>query len=360
MQWAWWYTWYFFLNVVCSATTSGSGCTIDAPCRVMGSCEPDPRQNLTPLETFRCTNRTTLGAITLPPGSGFGSSFQQVLNGIAAALQLDICFFIDERYSHLRHASWKSFWSKYFEPMGIPVPAASMFRGFEHGGWIDGRHPFLQLSAWRKQKGVVELRTPLNPGGFVHRVALQETSLKHVLHGQGLTAKQELVRKVIRYRAWVGNSICSRFSALGLRPDYIAITVRRGDKVLEVRAGHAVAAPISWYVQIIEHLSGEDVPQVFVATDDASSVQELRDYRPRWEILSVSPANETGFVLNELRTLSASNIKEQQLKHFLELHALANARYFVGTQTTTVTKMGQILRRDKADNTTIIVEDFKP
>ena len=367
----WWSVWFLFLNVGCSGTASDAGCTAMTPCRIIGSCRPEPKRSLTPLDTFRCKNRTSLGCITLTGGSGFASAFFQVLQGVAAALALDMCFFLDESFTQLRHPSKKSFWNEYFEPFGLPVPkpdALKKMRGDQPGlhqsKWSHGRSPIVQLSFgwWPGGQGQMqELVTPLNPGGYFHSVALQETSLKESLHGQRLEADRELVRKVIRYRPSVGQAICSRFSHLGLRPDYIAITIRRGDKTLEVKHGNAVFAPISWYVQVIEHLSGaQDAPQVFVTTDDGSTVQELREFRPNWEILSVAPGNETGFFLNDFGKQSQSHMHDHMMKFFLEVHAIANARYFIGTKTTNVYRLGRIVRMDKNPNTTFMVEDFKP
>ena len=98
--------------------------------------------------------------------------------------------------------------------------------------------------------------------------------------------KKHVMRRLLRILPERREESCSRLKQYGLDGKYIALSVRRGDKVLEFE----LESSMKPYIDAVEeatqtHFDGT-VPTIFVASDDCSVMQELRQMKPDWTFVS--------------------------------------------------------------------------
>ena len=138
---------------------------------------------------------------------------------------------------------------------------------------------------------------------------------------------------------------------------YIGMHIRRGDKVgmaAGPREGSFVA--VDRYIQLLFQLPRENLPNVlFVATDDYTSVEELRervgDY---FDIYTNTKPENRGFSIKEYQHKADVTDKfRRTLDMWIDMECLANATYFIANFESNVARAVNLMRFDKPANTSI-------
>jgi len=152
----------------------------------------------------------------------------------------------------------------------------------------------------------------------------------------GLSLKRHFMRRFWQLRPQYREKTCQSLLVDHhdlLQKDYIAFSVRRGDKYLE---GFSYPS-MEEYVVAADPIvfDGKD-KLVYVATDDCSVMQELRALRPSWTFESQcdlldgggDDENHKGFALSDMIKMNMSDKEDHYRKFFVEIYAMALSKVF--------------------------------
>ncbi|MEG1585352.1 MAG: hypothetical protein RR346_00595, partial [Bacteroidales bacterium] len=140
------------------------------------------------------------------------------------------------------------------------------------------------------------------------------------------TATGQLIKETWRYNDQTQQEINARIASLNLPEHYVGVHIRGGDKFTEARL-----MEINLYVEKIESLS--DIKSVFVLTDDYRIMESLKEMRPEWNLYTLCRPEEQGYFHDQFERVDLDQRKEDHLKLFSSIEAIANASLFVGTYT---------------------------
>lgn len=152
----------------------------------------------------------------------------------------------------------------------------------------------------------------------------------------GLSLKRHFMRRFWQLRPHYREMTCQSLLADHhdlLQKDYIAFSVRRGDKYLEGFSYPSMEEYVVAADPIV--LDGKD-KLVYVATDDCSVMKELRTLRPSWTFESQcdliagggDDENHKGFALSEMVKMKSEDQEEHYRKFFVEIYAMALSKVF--------------------------------
>ena len=150
--------------------------------------------------------------------------------------------------------------------------------------------------------------------------------------------KKIFLRRFFRIHSKWREIACSRLAEVGLNDEYIALSVRRGDKALE----YGLISDLQPYIDSVERAAlthfGGKVPTLFVASDDCSVMQELRDLRPDWNFVGECDhaTEQNGFVIADMKNWTEEQTDAHYTKFITEMIAMASAKYWIGVSTTNV------------------------
>ncbi len=158
------------------------------------------------------------------------------------------------------------------------------------------------------------------------------------------------------------DTACTRLKNHGLQEEYMAMSVRRGDKAIE----YELITTLQPYIDKAEiairtHFGGK-VPKIFVASDDCSVMQEMRDLRPEWTFVGEcdNATEDNGFVIAETKHWSLEQTDKHYEKFITEMIALASAKYFIGVSNTNVALFVYFMRHfDATDDTWVFIDGDK-
>lgn len=201
-------------------------------------------------------------------------------------------------------------------------------------------------------------------GGLTHYdnpVRHKKRTLEHlnIYDVDSILLKKNFLRRFFRILPQFRELSCSRLSAHGLNDEYIALSVRRGDKALE----YGIEESLQPYIEKAEiaintHFDGV-APKFFVASDDCSVMQELRDLRPDWDIVGEcdNATEDNGFVITDMKTWTEEQTDRHYEKFITEMIAMASAKYWIGVSTTNVSFWIYFMRHADAHDDTFVFVD---
>ena len=296
--------------------------------------------NTPPLDFTDCDRDGTINAI--PMFGGLTNSLKFALLGTLYSMERGECFFLDETNSDLHNRRDKteqfdSFLQHFFEPMGLSANSAIVEKAR-----VENRIKYLDA--------VKDLFS--NP--MVKRMEKEVTTIPRLgIHKlDGHTTKRNALKRLWRPRPAIRNHTCTMLdSTYGLHGDYMAFSIRRGDKEAIENKEYA---DLNKYIDGAERILQQNIfadgtPKVFVATDDCSVLPVFRNKRPSWTFLSECDGqaqqkepkgqdnagqHANGFVLDDVQTWSKHDTEEHFRKFFVELYALVFAKVYVGVSTT--------------------------
>ena len=278
------------------------------------------------LDYHRCRDKEYLSALRV--SGGMTNAIKYLLLGVIRAYEDDRCFYVDESRWHLQRRnnnanSLDSFINRYFEPIGL-----------------DQNDPFVQdRYAQSRVQSRGDFRV-LWEDLYNRRMwnNLYNISSLHYENMQGHTLKKVVLRRMWRMRPEVRHDTCSALENHGLQDEYMAFSVRRGDKSTE---GFDFT-PTERYIAAAERAVAlghfRTVPKIFVATDDCTVLHEFRSQRPQWTFVSEcdrlvssnSSSNQQGFVLKDMLDWTPEETDAHFHKFFVELYAAAISKVFIG------------------------------
>jgi hypothetical protein len=122
----------------------------------------------------------------------------------------------------------------------------------------------------------------------------------------------------------------------------LCINIRRGDKI--TLEPHVKQGTIEEYVEKIEEL--ENIKTFFHTSDDYSTFLEFKTARPEWNIQTFCTPNDTGYFLKDLNESVVPQNNVDHVRKFLkELEIMKKSEWFVGTRTTNVGLMVNLMRK---------------
>lgn len=137
----------------------------------------------------------------------------------------------------------------------------------------------------------------------------------------------QLVNMTWRYNEETQKRIDELIAPLNLPKEYAAIHVRRGDKATEVQH-----TPVQDYMDKL----GDGCRNLFVATDDYSVVEEIRELYPEWVIWTLCTTSERGYMQSAADKESVEEKERNMITLFATIEVLNNATKFVGTYSSNI------------------------
>eukprot|EP00543_Licmophora_paradoxa_P013530 CAMPEP_0202466536 /NCGR_PEP_ID=MMETSP1360-20130828/69095_1 /ASSEMBLY_ACC=CAM_ASM_000848 /TAXON_ID=515479 /ORGANISM="Licmophora paradoxa, Strain CCMP2313" /LENGTH=153 /DNA_ID=CAMNT_0049090707 /DNA_START=135 /DNA_END=593 /DNA_ORIENTATION=+ len=146
------------------------------------------------------------------------------------------------------------------------------------------------------------------------------------------------MRRIWRPHAPLREKVCGKLENHDLTEDYIAFSVRRGDKK---ELEHFEYQDLQDYIvraeEEITAVFNGTVPKIFVATDDCTVMPEFQKLRPTWTFVSQCDNNDdTGFALYDVMDWTIEQTDAHFEKFMIELYGLAMGRVFIGVSYTNV------------------------
>lgn len=176
-----------------------------------------------------------------------------------------------------------------------------------------------------------------------------------------VSLKKHFLRRMFRIKPTVRDSACGKLADHGLNSiePYMALSIRRGDKVTETELIHTVDPYIELAEKAIQSHFDGNVPTMFVATDDCNVMSEFHEARPNWNFVSecddISEAN--GFVFKEARHWTEEQTDAHYNKFIAEMIGMASAKYWIGVASTNVSYWVYFMRSLHAHDDSYIFVD---
>mmetsp|Transcript_33779 Transcript_33779/g.48020 ORF Transcript_33779/g.48020 Transcript_33779/m.48020 type:complete len:378 (+) Transcript_33779:75-1208(+) len=292
---------------------------------------------LQPLHFELCDQTKPVNII--PFIGGLTNALKIIIIGAIKSLEENRCFTIDETTGHLYRRKRKedqfgSFIQRYFEPIGLPYDHAIVKKAFRNNNTyrFDIIKDLLTDSYARRIHDInytipAIYTTPLD-GHVMKKVAIQR-----------------LWRPLPKWRV----EVCEALEKQGLSDDFIAFSVRRGDKRIEHFHYQSLDTYIKQAEKDIDKIFGGVPPKIFVATDDCSVLADFRSIRPTWTFVSECYPNEHqhGFKLEDTQMWTQEHTDKHFSKFFKELYALAMSRVFIGVGYSNVAWFSYFMRPDR-------------
>jgi hypothetical protein len=295
--------------------------------------------SLHPLDYNACDPNKTINR--LPLYGGLTNALKMLLLGIIDSLEQDRCFYVDEAGSELMltdaDGKTHSLIKRYFEPIGLDPDSIVVQKALREGR--------VETKSWEIVWAPLDKRRVL--ADTFHIPAL---SVKPI---DGHTLKVITMMRMWRPFSLVRNTACMALEQQGLNDEFMAMSVRRGDKSSVEHFEYPTAED---YIVAAERAVpihfNNIVPKIFVATDDCLVVGELRALKPDWTFVSqcdvIGNAADHGFALTDMKAWSELDMDRHYEKFFAELLGLSIAKYFIGVTYTNVSWWVLFMRRARA------------
>jgi len=297
----------------------------------------------------------------IPVYGGLTNALHFIMKGAIWSFEESVCFFVDEWHPTQSRLAAREpvensitpFLERYFEPMGVSQDSTVVQNALASNSVITPSYHQIQQHEFGKFSG-----------GLTHYdnpVRHKKRSLEHlnIYDVDSILMKKDFLRRFFRILPHFRELSCSRLSAHGLNDEYIALSVRRGDKALE----YTIEESLQPYIEKAEiaintHFDGM-APTFFVASDDCSVMQELRDLRPDWNIVGEcdNATEDNGFVITDMKMWTEEQTDRHYEKFITEMIAMASAKYWIGVSTTNVSFWIYFMRHANAHDDTFAFVD---
>ena len=289
-----------------------------------------------PLDYNECDPDLPINRIPLI--GGLTNALKFVLLGAIASYEEGRCFFIDDSKSHLvvpatQSTPQVSVLQRYFEPIGLDPNDAIVKKAIAEGR--------VETKDWTKV-WPLEKRRIHDSRHFIKYLS-SKTEDGHNLKFITLT-------RMWRPKESLRDSACLALEQQGLSTDYMAFSVRRGDKHELEHFNYPKAEEyIAAAEKAIPERFGGVLPTIFVATDDCVVMGEFRALRPTWTFVSQCDlekhAADSGFAYADMKHWTADDMDRHYSKFMVELLGLSIAKFVVGVTYTNVSWWVLFMRR---------------
>lgn len=294
-----------------------------------------------PLPYDSCKKHQLLPEAKLRMGSGMCSIMYGLLDVTSWAFSNELCFFVNEDDILLRDRSDpnSTFINRYFEPIGVAKDHQIVRYAREQP---DKSH----IQDFFSHKHVLDF-------GWAPAKHIESLGIKYT---QKHDFRKLMTRRMFRFQQETRHKACSTLESHNLADEYMAFSIRRGDKHKEVNKEgvHPDIPSMERYVQAAELMAqvhyGGEVPPIFVATDDCQVMSELREMRPKWRFESeCDKVVATGYDLANMANWTQAQLDEHFEKFFVELIGMASAKVWVGISYTNVAFIVYYMRQQQDD-----------
>jgi hypothetical protein len=296
---------------------------------------------LPPLDFKACDPQLPVNR--LPLVGGLTNALKMVLLGVIMSYEEGRCFFIDGSDSALVIEATSStpklsVLQRYFEPMGLDPEDPIVKQAIAENR--------VETKDWTKVWDGLKERRISDSKHFIEYLAGTEVN-GHVLKFITMT-------RLWRPKEAVRDKACLTLEHQGLNDDYMAFSVRRGDKHEVEHFNYPTAdLYIAEAEKAIPKRFGGVLPKIFVATDDCNVMQEFRALRPTWTFVSqcdeVEHSADSGFAYADMKHWTADDMDRHYSKFMVELLGLSVARIVVGVMYTNVAWWVLFMRRGVLD-----------
>lgn len=292
---------------------------------------------------------------------GLTNVFNFLLKGAIWAFEEGVCFVVDESVPNRAPMAAREspiptidpFLVRYFELIGLSPKHSKVKDAYWHKRFAEPGYHQIQNHEYRHGRG-----GGLLPRGDERRHFPRDIKSLDIVEKDNIWVKKHILRRMFKILPRMQGIACDRLSKLGLQKEYMAMSVRRGDKVTEFEL-----ASIQPYIDRAEigiktHFNGIP-PKIFVASDDCGVMKELRALRPRWVFVSEcdNASEDNGFVLSEMKHWTLEQTDAHYEKFVTEMIALASGKYFIGVSNTNVSIWVYYMRHmDATDDSWFFVD----
>jgi hypothetical protein len=128
---------------------------------------------------------------------------------------------------------------------------------------------------------------------------------------------------------------------------YLSIHVRRGDKIQKTTAESAPLDLATMKSRILAEVGRTKCNTLFVATDDAAAVDELRALLPQVHVVSTAAPESGGFDQDRFNQESFERAAESTRGVIVDIELLRGGIFYFGTSSSAITKVVRLLGVDK-------------
>jgi len=133
----------------------------------------------------------------------------------------------------------------------------------------------------------------------------------------------------------------------------VCINVRRGDKI--TLESHINVASVKSYIDEIEKIKLGRNPKIFHTSDEYNTFLEIKLIKPHFNIETLCVPEEKGYFLADINKKDINYNISHIRKFMKQLHIMTTSDYFIGTLSTSVGFLVQLLRKIKRDEKNIYI-----
>ena len=175
------------------------------------------------------------------------------------------------------------------------------------------------------------------------------------IRGDIFHAKQVLLKMIYHHNHEIQEIIRSQDNILDdIRP-YIAVHIRRGDKV-SLGTKEADRIEVSKYIEKIKIIN-PDITNIFIATDDYRVVVEFKSICPsQWFITTFCPPRQLGYDQGLFNHKSQDQKRQDMIRLFTDIYFFEKAEYFIGTYSSNMGRLVALFKGKEKCHSLDLVE----
>jgi hypothetical protein len=280
--------------------------------------------------------------------AGFGSHLNIQIALMEYAHKSGRSFFlVDDDWNYGR---WFNYWSSstYFS---IPnSPSSTYFIYFNpnqlHQCALPNKDEIVELEKGLNLNEVPHFKTAVNWGifdsyGMVVNPSWDDTLEKHE---ESFKLRSEIIKSLWKLHPDIQTRINNIRNELQLY-NYIAIHIRRGDKISELASGEYTPLT-SFYNSIEINKQQLNTSKIFVMSDDISIMKNLTEDRPDWEFVSVDGTfnNNVSFNQGIFNDQNMFDRQEDGISLVIQIELMRLADHVICTHSSNICRVISILR----------------
>lgn len=258
--------------------------------------------------------------------AGFYSELSNMVSAILFCLKYEYKFVL---YSKDANFGYKKGWEDFFLPFTKETKffIHHLYNKRTHKPKVRIRHRLL-LKAYRFLFPNTYFTYELWDQFFCEKFDFETFDIPQLgIKGDLREASSVIAKMIYRFNAKTESEIKLLKNSLNLPVDYVAMQIRRGDKITEWSL-----LPIDEYFNKAEEVS--DIREVFVLTDDYSVIKEIELNFSCWRAFTLTSITETGYVNEEFNRLSNEERYNRLVKLFTSVDIIISSSLYIGNYTT--------------------------
>lgn len=296
-----------------------------------------------------------------PANGGLTNALHFILKGVLWSYEENVCYFVEEKGPNPAQMAERDpplenidpFLERYFEPMSLPRDHRKVKDAMRYHKFLDPDYFQIQYHEYgRFSGGLLPLDDPI-------RHKTRDIQSLFLYEKDNIIIKKIMMRRLFRILPEMRDIACKRLNDYGLNEEYLALSVRRGDKELEYELESSLQPYIDKAeVAINTHFDGIP-PVIFVASDDCSVMKEIRELRKDWKFVGEcdNASEQNGFILSSAKKWTEEQTDRHYEKFITEMIAMASAKCFIGVATTNVSYWIYFMRHINAKDDTWVFVD---